>query len=167
MYSLGCFQTAKALLIFSWGRSPKPPLEMTSCPGESRSSSAWAATGVYTEVWWMDLSSLSPEPGYVALSLFWAKTQQRSSLCTREILLPGLSSRNCFTLCGCAYAVWKDTDWGRRHEGRWLQIKNLYCILEASLKKKKEFPCTESIQVPTSLGLSPKNDEHYKTSTLR
>lgn len=27
---------------------------------------------------------------------------------------------------------------------------------------KKKIPCTESIQVPTSLGLSPKNDEHLK-----
>lgn len=38
--------------------------------------------------------------------------------------------------------------------------KTLLHLRSKSLKKK--IPCTESIQVPTSLGLSPKNDEHLK-----
>lgn len=57
---------------------------------------------------------------------------------------------------------WRGTDWGRQQQELRLQIKKKTLLHLRSKSLKKKIPCTESIQVPTSLGLSPKNDEHLK-----
>lgn len=101
------------------GTSPKPPLNPT---GSTQGPATKAALPL-------------PQPSEVAPGSFQAETHQRNQNPLEErgrfarLHLPGP-----IHLQGCVTG----TDGGRRHEELRLQIKNLYCILEASLKKKKK-----------------------------